>query len=863
MKRRHFIKTLGASVALAGAGKTLAQSDGNRIVLAEGGRSAYSIYLSPHASPSEEHGARELQRFLQEMSGAHLPVLTGGGKPAGNLVLVGQSDIIDGMGVDIPFHSLGAEGYALKTHGRHLVIAGGRQRGTMYGVYGLLEKLGCRWYTPEVSRIPKLPSITLAPLDETGRPSFEYRYPYFSECMDRDWAARNRMNGTPMLDASTGGSIQYYPFVHTFYTLIPPSRYFKGHPEYFALVDGKRRGERAQLCLTNPEVLRISIATVLGWIRDHPEATLYSVSQNDDAGWCECSNCQRVEKEEGGAHSGPILRFVNAVAAAVAEKHPDKLIDTLAYAYSQSPPTRTRPRPNVRIRLCPIGACQAHPYETCRYDAYIMKDLRGWAKLTGPQLYIWHYVTNFSYSLRPFPDLDEISADIPMYHRNGVVGIFTEGFVVKGGGAAGASLKSYLIARLLWDTHASPRSAIDEFHKAYYGEAARPMQAYLNSLEKLVRFAPAGDGQHVWCCSSPHFSGEFLNKANRLLNQAESTAGNPSTRRRVQKARLSLDYLELVRAKEFSVHGDEYRPADLAALKEQHKAFMNRIRSFGITTLSEGGSLDRDEQAFDELIKPYRVISLENELLLVRIVPELSGRIIQIRDKRTGADILLGSDPNAVNYPDTNGLAALVYPDSHNPKPWKAQWGMESRRGTSSVTLNGTTANGLRLQRKIELVEGEPRIRTEISVENAGTAAVTFAMGLQMEANPGGETPEAMDGVSVNFSRMDGTKVNLELIKPDGEPAGNATYSGPNQPDGEWSIVNRRTGLLLTERFSADAVERCELSWSTKNWSAKNQNRVGFLVWTRDQSLAPGQTSSYKADYDVECQSAVKLSEPL
>jgi len=244
--------------------------------------------------------------------------------------------------------------------------------------------------------------------------------------------------------------------------------------------------EKGQLCLTNPDVLRLSVSAVLEWIREHPEATIYSVSQNDWDGWCECDNCRRTEREEGGAHSGPILRFVNALAAEVEKKHPGKLIDTLAYLYSEAPPLRARPRPNVRIRLCPIGVCQAHPYEKCPYNAYFMKNLRAWSKITN-QLYIWHYNTNFSNYLLPFPDFDERAADLPMYRRHGVVGLFLEGAYPPGGGGEMGELHAYVTARLLWDTAASPEKSVNEFLEAVYGPAAPPMRSFFDLMHKLVR----------------------------------------------------------------------------------------------------------------------------------------------------------------------------------------------------------------------------------------------------------------------------------------------------------------------------------------------------------------------------------------
>lgn len=123
----------------------------------------------------------------------------------------------------------------------------------MYGVYGYLDKLGCRWFTENVSRIPKTARIPLLAFNETGHPSFEYREPFFAEALAKDWAARNRQNGNRMhLDDTTGGKVEYFPSVHSFLQLVPPEKYFDQHPEYYSLIDGKRRaGVHSQLCLTN------------------------------------------------------------------------------------------------------------------------------------------------------------------------------------------------------------------------------------------------------------------------------------------------------------------------------------------------------------------------------------------------------------------------------------------------------------------------------------------------------------------------------------------------------------------------------------------------------------------------------------
>ena len=359
--RRQFLKSaLLSSVGMATGRMRALSAPANAtkepLPLVKQGKSTYSICVSETASPSETHAAEELQKFLQEISGARLPMVSEAENPEGDLVLVGNSNLVQKLGLSIPFETLGSEGFVLRTKGNHIVIVGGRQRGTLYGVYTFLEKLGCRWFTRDLSVIPKKSTLTLEPLNEMHKPAFEYRETSFWEAFDKDWAARNKLNGSSMdLDESTGGKVGYYPFVHTSYLILPPDKYFKDHPEYYALVEGKRRSEGAQLCLTNSNVLRLTIKTVLEWIEQHPEASIYSVSQNDCEGWCECENCRRVEQEEGGAHSGPILRFVNAVAAGVAKKHPEKLIDTLAYWYSEAPPCTSVPSLTFASASAPSG----------------------------------------------------------------------------------------------------------------------------------------------------------------------------------------------------------------------------------------------------------------------------------------------------------------------------------------------------------------------------------------------------------------------------------------------------------------------------------------------------------------------------
>lgn len=101
-----------------------------------------------------------------------------------------------------------------------------------------------------------------------------------------------------------------------------------------------------------------------------------------------------------------------------------------------------------------------------------------------------------------------------------------------------------------------------------------------------------------------------------------------------------------------------------------------------------------------------------------------------------------------------------------------------------------------------------------------------------------------MDDDFVTFRRQNGTLADLKLIKPAEEPVGVETYTGSDQADGEWRAVNRRTGRILVNRFPKEQVVRGLLTWT-----AKNQNRVTFALWSEKRSLQPGERLRLDADY--------------
>jgi hypothetical protein len=573
-----FWRALAAVVVLTMMAGGIAMA---QVVLAKDGKSLYRIVVPQKAIPSERYAAEELQRYLERISGAKLPIVTDSEPMGSHEILLGDNAHLRKLGIQVDFAKLGTDGFVLRTFQNHLIIAGGRPRGTLYGVYGLLEeKLGVRWFTPEVEFVPKMERVELPVLNETQVPALEYREVFWTEMMrDPDFAARHRLNGHHyrLTEKHGGRAVVFYPFVHSFDLLIP-REICEQRPEFWPMIGGKRVSGYVQRCLSNPDLVKLVIERVSQWLKEHPEATIIDISQNDTGNWCQCPQCKALDDAEGSP-SASIIKFVNTIAEAI-DSH--IRYETLAYQYSRKPPKTIRPRPNVIIRLCSIECCFAHPLESCpsEENRRFREDIQAW-QLVAPVLYVWDYTTNFANYLQPFPNFEVLQANVRFFVRHGVKGLFEQGNYSPGGNGEMAPLRAYVLAKLLWNPDTDVQRHINDFLHGYYGRAAGAIRAYMELLHRQVR--EKGYHAHIFEPPTvPHLNNdEFLDSAERLFDEAERLAESEELRFRVRVARLPVWYVKLATNR---VTGDER--TDLL------RKFLSIARKAGITHIREWQTLD-------------------------------------------------------------------------------------------------------------------------------------------------------------------------------------------------------------------------------------------------------------------------------
>jgi alpha-L-fucosidase len=495
--------------------------------LVTNGRSDFSIYVGETAPPAALASADTLRDYLERISGARLAIVRAPAAKGRRIVFeIGAS-----ADPRLNVAALGSDGFRIRTARGRLFITAGTERGIRNAVYTFLETyLGCRKYRPTVEVVPKRATILLPDIDDTEVPPVTFR---MQNLFEPSYAAWHKLNSRD----------DWGLFVHTFRTLVPPEKYFAEHPEYFSLLKGNRTPD-CQLCLTDPGVFRVVVDELRARMRENPDARFWSVSQNDTYCPCECAACQAIDSAEGSP-AGSILSFVNRVA----DEFPDKIISTLAYQYSRAAPRHIKPRPNVNVMLCSIECNRSRPIADDPASASFVKDVEDWSALTH-NILLWDYVIQFRNLESPFPNLRVLQPNIRLFVDKGIASIFEQGFADMHGEFA--ELRTYLIAKLLWNPRIDVDSTMDDFLRGYYGSAAPHLRRYIDAMHDAL----AASGEELSIYGYPltsrngYLSPAMMETYDSLFDRAEDAArSEPECLFRVRTARLPIQFARLEQAK--------------------------------------------------------------------------------------------------------------------------------------------------------------------------------------------------------------------------------------------------------------------------------------------------------------------------
>lgn len=526
-----------------------------RVVLHDASGPRFSIAVVAAASTEEKAAAEELREYLSRITGSPFAVHTLAEK-SGPVILVARADHSpeDNAG------QLGSDAFLIDVAAERIRLVGGDDQGVRYAATTFLEDLGVRWILPgefgEV--VPKNADLSAEAGRRTERPDFEFRQIWYSygaqspEGAQRlaQWCQRNKVGGITIAHG------------HNLTASLPAEMTLETHPQYYALVDGKR--QKTQVCTTHPEVIRLITAKVNAYFDANPEKLTYSLCPDDNTQFCECQRCQALDVGGIDEFTGkPIvsdryMRFMNEVARGIQPKHPGKMVTTYAYVNYTDPPQQVEVDPHVAVVFTTSVFCSIHGIgdDHCASRMRMRRLLEAWRTKT-PRVYIYEYdPVPFNAEL-PCPLFGARIREMPVYRALGI-----RGFTFESHQSWGTLWPNhYVSARLMWDADQDGSALLRDACQAFFGPAADAMLAYYTALESAFG---QYHGEIGWSLRDmpDAFSQQALSRMEAAIDGAQRAAGQEPYRRRVAMVRSGFDYLrEYLAVRAAAIQGThaEYR----------------------------------------------------------------------------------------------------------------------------------------------------------------------------------------------------------------------------------------------------------------------------------------------------------------
>ncbi len=446
---------------------------------------AVIVPVATDAPAEVKRAVAELQRVVEKMTGAKLPVSAEPGSPT---IHVGRDAFVERA--DLNLDQLDKDGFVLATVGENdLVLAGRNPHGTEFAVYYFLQKYGgVRWYLPtELGEVvPSRRSFGVGKLADREEPSFHSRLWSSAARFDGGaWERHNLCRGR-------------YRFHHNLLRVFVPSKLYDKHPEWFPEINSERRRPRDdndhgwQPCLANAEAARYAAQVAREYFEKNPDASSFSLGMNDTAaaGFCECAACRALDPTDPAESKTPrdmpnysnrFYTFMNRAAAELSKTHPDKYLGCLAYHVTEPPPTF-----DVSPRVIPYLTAGRANWTDPAIREGDQRLIRGWCeKVPIVGIYDYYYGAGFI-SPRIFTGLTEES--LKFAHRAGVRAFYAE--IYSTWSLDGP--KAWVASQMLWDVNQSATELVDDFCRGLFGKATPAMLEYFQFLDQTWMSRPSG-----------------------------------------------------------------------------------------------------------------------------------------------------------------------------------------------------------------------------------------------------------------------------------------------------------------------------------------------------------------------------------
>jgi len=518
-----------------------------------------TIVVPKDAHAAEQMAAEELARYVKMISGAELPVVSEGAL-ADQAIEIGRTKAAtQALAAEL---AQDPDGTFIEATERRLILTGGSDRGVLFAVYAFLESLGCRFLAQDVEHIPKSATLELAPTRRVSKPLFDLRTFPARSTNASTWGIKLGFNGfythaTPPLGAGFAFLPKALSGPHAYATLIPSATYFDPHPAWFPEID-KQRTPKGQLCLTADGLAEEFAKNLCALFDDDPNLRWVSISPNDGVkGWCECSSCLSLDKKLNGGRTTKmgqlpdlpfmgdrVFTFANKVAALVEKKHPEAKLLHLAYVNYTEPPDSVTQLHSMIVPWLTQYAPGDYSRPIADPSSMANKQFNGYlaerAKRAAKRLLFYGCVSKSMWWRLPRPVLTTFATDSKYRESLGVRRYYCQSSLSNW--ALDGPLY-YVIAKLLWDPSADPKTIAADWIKHMFGPAAAPITAFYEAVDRAAHTSGKPFSEDPVSQVPGLYNQTELDEARAQLEKAISAAGGDLTiKARVEQVQKSYLY---------------------------------------------------------------------------------------------------------------------------------------------------------------------------------------------------------------------------------------------------------------------------------------------------------------------------------
>lgn len=457
------------------------KADSSRLAVGENGNIT-TIVISESNCPVSVFAAEELQRYFEKITGTRL--------------LIVQSEQSNENAKAIRFKldkntELKWDGFQIETGIEGVTIHAKMPRGLLYGAYQILEDAGCLFVYLDKSQeiVPHLTTVELKKGNRIFNPRLEHRGLVPDGLYDGnvelgrqfiDWMAKNKLNyilvsvnrpsdspGSELgiiwkdVEKELLPELQKRNFViemsehctHEFF----PRTLFAKHPDWFALVDGKRSPGNTpysgQMCYSSNSAIEYYSSAVADYAAKHPEIQTIGTWPLDGSNYCECKGCQDPQA---------VFRAASLVAEKVKKVNPNMIIEHLAYKPQTWQTADMDQIPdNMSILWCP---------DSEELDSLARKWVYEARNAGGVYQFEYYLGDNYRYQanvwLRPQHEVDVVKHANEIGFR-GVISLFLplENWWR-------SCFNGWFFAKVCWTTDPDIKAWLHDYCQKYYGNSA-------------------------------------------------------------------------------------------------------------------------------------------------------------------------------------------------------------------------------------------------------------------------------------------------------------------------------------------------------------------------------------------------------